>query len=400
MDQNLFHKVLEIIIINICKLFPIKKQVLLFRSRPDFSDNARALAEYLVENNYTTYYDIYFDVESPQKYKNKYSNSPITFFSSKDSKGRNKFSSLKLLYTANYLLSTHDMIINRFRGRRNQHYIRLWHGCGYKDRSSNDGKNKRLFDIALVPGPLFVKTKSYFWNVDKKFIVPIGYPRYNWLFNKKDERTNKLLLFLNKNQKTKIVIWMPTYRVDKKGKYNETKDLINFPIVQRTEDWISLDDFCEKNNIVILVKLHPFQKEYDIPFASFHYVKEIDDSIFEEYDVPLYRFLSLTDALITDYSSVAFDYLLVDKPIGFTLDDYSEYKDKRGFIFENPLEYMPGHHLYSINDMISFLDDVSKHKDIYKEKRDYVRSVAITPSSDYCRDILDYLNIKLGDKLT
>ena len=52
--------------------------------------------------------------------------------------------------------------------------------------------------------------------------------------------------------------------------------------------------------------------------------------------------LGSSDALITDYSSVYFDYLLLDKPIGFTVDDMELYIKDRGFIFNNPEEYMPG----------------------------------------------------------
>ncbi|MBR4388616.1 MAG: CDP-glycerol glycerophosphotransferase family protein [Prevotella sp.] len=389
-----FHIVLEIIVIWCCKKFlPIKKKNIIFRSTPDFSDNARALAEYMVEKNYTEYYNIFFDVKNPQKYKDVYKDSPIVFFSSMNPNGTYKLKHLKLIHTANYLMSTHEMIVDRNYGRKDQHYIRLWHGCSYKDRSSRDGHNIRNFDIALVPGPLFIKTKAYFWNVDEKYILAKGYPRYDWML-KKDDRAVRMAQKYKKNDNTRIILWMPTYRVDKNGKFNDTKEMINFPIVQQKKDWTQLDSVCKDNNIIILIKLHPFQKEYNIPFDTFESIKEIDNSDFEKEDVQLYCFLSQTDALITDYSSVAFDYLLVDKPIGFTLDDYKDYKDSRGFIFDNPLEFMPGHHLYNFNDMITFLKDIGMQKDPHKEKRNEVRSCAITPSTHYCLDLLDYLNIK------
>lgn len=61
--------------------------------------------------------------------------------------------------------------------------------------------------------------------------------------------------------------------------------------------------------------------------------------------------MGYSDALITDYSSVCVDYLIVDKPIAYTLDDYEVYKQTRGFVFEDPHEYMPGHHLYRFSDL-------------------------------------------------
>ena len=52
----------------------------------------------------------------------------------------------------------------------------------------------------------------------------------------------------------------------------------------------------------------------------------MDDTDLEQADVQLYETLSFVDALITDYSSVAIDYLLMDRPIAFTLDDYEKYR--------------------------------------------------------------------------
>lgn len=389
----LIHKVLERLAISFFKqCLPVNNHLIILRSTPDYADNARALADYLVENGYANNNKIYFDVESPEIYKKKYPGSSITFLTFMQKNGTYKLSHLKLMYTAGYLMSTHTMVLNCYQGRKEQHFVRLWHGCGYKDRSSKDGHNKRNFDMALVPGPLFIKTKAYFWNVDEKYILAKGYPRYDWLL-KQDEKAFSLIQRYKLNSATRVVMWMPTFRVDKKGRYNETKNLINFPILGNDEDWLRVDKHCKEHNVILLIKLHPFQKEYAIPFEKFSNIKEIADSVFESQDVQMYSFLALTDALISDYSSVAIDYLLVNKPIGFTLDDFNEYKDSRGFIFDNPLDYMPGHHLYTVEHLMQFLSDVAEGKDSFIEDRKRVRGIAITPSNHYCKDLLDVLGI-------
>ena len=51
------------------KNIPIDKSVVLFNSKPDFADNARALAEYMLANGYTKKYKIFFDVDNLSKYK-------------------------------------------------------------------------------------------------------------------------------------------------------------------------------------------------------------------------------------------------------------------------------------------------------------------------------------------
>ncbi len=52
----------------------------------------------------------------------------------------------------------------------------------------------------------------------------------------------------------------------------------------------------------------------------------------EKEGLQLYEFIHCADALVSDYSSVAIDYLLLDRPLGFTLDDYKEYTQSRGWV--------------------------------------------------------------------
>ena len=64
-----------------------------------------------------------------------------------------------------------------------------------------------------------------------------------------------------------------------------------------------------------------------------------------------YELIGISDGLLSDYSSVAVDYLLLDRPLGYVLADYNIYKEKRGFVFEDPLEYMPGEKIYNVCDI-------------------------------------------------
>lgn len=386
------HKLVErccIYVIKYC--FPIDETVVVFRSTPDYSDNARALADYMVENGYNKKYKIYFDVEDKKIYNKRKDN--IIFISSKAKYGRYKLNSIYRLFTAKYLMSTHEMIVYRKIGRKNQYLIRLWHGCSFKDRSDQDRNNPRNFDVALVPGKLFVKTKAYFWNVDEKYILPVGYPRYDWL-RIKDPAAQALIDTYKKNQETKVVLWMPTFRIDKRGKCTESNSITQFPLINNDEEWKELDRQCKEQNIVLIIKLHPYQTEYGIPFDSFSNIKEINNQIFDNADVPMYKFVALTDALISDYSSIGIDYLIVNHPLAFTLNDFEEYKKTRGFIIEDPRIYMPGHHLYMYEELKGFLSDVSEGKDSYKENREQVLGDLITPSDNYCESILNKLGIR------
>ena len=391
-------KIVKILYINYIKTFSsINKRLLIFKSTPDFADNARALVEYMICNGYDADYDIHFVVEDIKKSNELYGHFPLKFLSCSPSYWNNSFRNLRLMYTANYILCTHGMVLNKSNGRRGQHFIRLWHGCGYKDKTIYDGDGERIFDLALVPGKLFIKTKSSFWNVNPQRILAKGYPRYDWL-KTKDRGTAQMVNQIKNESQNKIIIWMPTFRNDKNGKYNETCNITNFPLVYNNNHWNALDDYCRVNNVILVVKLHPFQRDYDIPFTGFSNIKEICDNDFENYGVTLYQFLAYTDGLISDYSSVAIDYLLVNRPIAFTLDDFDLYKNSRGFIFDNPREYMPGHHLYSFDDLKGFIRDVSNGIDTFQDSRKEMMSIAIYQSDCYCKDILDAIGLKC-DKL-
>ena len=390
---TLLHQVLERCYAYYIRcFFPVDESVVILRSMPDYADNARALADFMLENGYDNKYNIYFDVKDCNYYQKR--NKSISFVTSKAKYGKYKLGSLRLLLTAGYLMSTHGMMVDHNFARKSQHRILLWHGCGYKDKSKADREVSKDFDKVLVPGGLFVKTKAYFWNIDENRILPIGYPRYDWL-KRTDLGAMRLIDTFRNNQDTKVILWMPTYRADKTNRYTDSDTITQFPLMNCTEDWIELDKYCIENNIILLVKLHPFQKKYDIPFCRFVNIREIDNRIFEDADVQMYKFIALTDALISDYSSVAVDYLIVNRPIAFTLDDFEAYKKTRGFVFENPLIYMPGHHLYNMDDMKHFLSDVSRGLDPYKDQRTLVSAKAIYPSDNYCQSILNRIGITI-----
>ena len=152
-----------------------------------------------------------------------------------------------------------------------------------------------------------------------------------------------------------------------------------------------LDDYCTAKKIKILIKRHQYQIDYKSSHVKLKSIVFIDDTVFNKANASLYGFLTCVDALITDYSSIAIDFMLLDKPIGFTLDDFNAYKNTQGFVFENPLDYMPGNHIYSYEEILTFIDEVACDKDPYMNKRHDLMSEVHNPCDNYseriCRKI-------------
>ena len=94
----------------------------------------------------------------------------------------------------------------------------------------------------------------------------------------------------------------------------------------------------------------------------------------------------------------AVDYLLLDRPIGFTLEDMEEYGESRGFVFDNIREWLPGAQLFSFQDLCGFVRDVGQGLDPEREKRQKLRTVMHDYGDDQsCRRIVEALGIVKGD---
>ena len=82
--------------------------------------------------------------------------------------------------------------------------------------------------------------------------------------------------------------------------------------------------------------------------------------------------MSGVDALISDYSSSTYSYLLLNRPIGFAIDDIREYDI--GFIVNDVSRYMPGPKIDNFNDLTGFISNVCKNIDSYGAERMKLRS--------------------------
>ena len=220
------------------------------------------------------------------------------------------------------------------------------------------------------------------FNVDEKKIFVSGLPR-NDVFATQNDDLNRL----RGSHYSKTIIWMPTFR---KFKYSERNDsninyFLGLPLIHSPQDLNTVNEILKKLNICLIIKFHPgaFEENTDeLYFSNIIFLtptgmkeKGIDD---------IYKIFNQTDAMISDYSSVVFDYMLLDKPIGFIFDDINEYK--LGFCVNDPKEYYSGPYLYNLEDLIQFVTNVSNGIDDYKEKRNRI--------NDFLHEYKDFDNAK------
>lgn len=370
---------------------PVTNNRLLFFSHPDYSDNARALYDYMVSKNLDKTYDLIWAVADSKILKQ------LRKAGIKCVKQNAIFPSggmHRLWYygkTAKYVFHTHSHPFGLER-KGGQKVVGLWHGgMGFKGPMGALHECTDDYILTSGSGDASLAYSTTFHDCGRDILLPFGFPRNDLLFKEKYiEQFDSL-------GGTKI-LWMPTFREsnDKSFSSPTIDSETELPIVYTKDDVIHLNDFLKSVNVHLFVTNHPLRKkgtQIDLDTSNIH---TLNTRALEESGIQLYEIFNHFSALISDYSSVTFDYLYLDRPIAYTLDDFEEYKISRGFAMENPLDYMPGHHVYTYDDLTKFVSDVVNDRDDFKEERDRVRKlVGLAEGGKASEMLLDFLGINL-----
>ena len=340
------------------QIIPKNQSIVLLYSNMGFRDNVVYLYEYMVQNGYCNKYMI---IRSQNE---KFVESAP--FNVK------VISNTKAVLT--FLIAGH--VFYAF-GKLpiypsgNQKVVQMWHGSPFKgtdvrqNAEMTNNYSKSYYTNALSTAECFRE----FWGIEfdcgSERISICGQPRTDVMINGYSKDA------LGMSGK-KIIIWMPTFRKSKILGYNDVENADSvLPVVQNNE-LEPLNEYLAKKNVILWVKLHPMQDidGFNTKKMTNLILQSSDD--FNKTKLDLYRLLGSVDALITDYSSVFYDFMLVDKPIAFTIDDFVEYKDGRGFAVENPDHYRTGDKIGSLQELEKFIDDISAGNDTWRDWRKVV----------------------------
>ena len=370
----------------------VRDDEIVFASSPDFSGNPKALFMYMINHGYNEKYHITWMFEKPENYFEF----DIPNVSSEiiwNKKGIRKPAAQKAAMSAKYIFFSHNVNWVRKFGE-DQNFINLWHGCGYKADMKSD-KRKIYYDYLMVTGRKYI---DIFREVLKKpdgNILDLGYPRNEFLLS--DTSGAGVFLDTLKQQAgaEKCIFWMPTYRKSVLGRLSSDTGLseTELPILTDAGAMREIDEWCRNKEVILVLKQHFLQSEYIERFKDLSNMVLLNDDMLREQGVELYELLGKSDALLTDYSSVAIDYMLTDKPIGYTLDDFEGYEQARGWSFDNVKEYMPGHHIYDLEGMKSFIDDVATGLDPHAEWRSEIKNEVHTYKDGFSHRIIEFFGI-------
>lgn len=345
-------------------IIPKGNNHIIFYSSPDFTDNCRAMYECLQSSIKKDEYHVTWVIKNVIKYREQFPQ--IRFVKHKS------LFSLWYFCRARYIIRTHSFWNNIYIPKR-QIMCVAWHGMLLKGYHYSEigTYSRNAHDHFCVSSPLFAKLYSEMFNADIDRFDIVGFPRNDYLFQTKDDLLERMQL----DQFKKIILWMPTFRSYGSNMQDGTSSESGVPTL-KTSDFQELNDKLKELNYVLLLKLHPWALESVKDIGEYPMIRVIkNEDIPSEYN--LYHLIGCADAMISDYSSVWGDYLLLDRPIGFAFDDLEQYKKSR-YIPLSPLEnYMPGPHICNCQDLLIFLESLTD-KDSYIQKRKEIRDLFLS----------------------
>lgn len=356
------------------------ENIIVFRSGPhaasyvkgmDFADNARALFEYMIRNNYNKKYELVWIVKEPKKFEKYQKLENVSFLPfdgsiSEVAAVRDEY--YRTVCLAKYIFFTDAYGFAR-NCREDQIRIQLWHGCGFKTRV-NFVRCEKRYEYTTVISDLYAKIHEDIYGLHSNQMLVTGYAKQDWLFEP-IEKEKMEEIYIPKAEK--YIFWLPTFRTTEKelaqlNEYQLNSDT-GLPIINSYEKLKEINDILEEKGMVLVVKLHPFQNRKTINCEGCSNIVLLDNEQLVEKDIQINQILGWADALISDYSSAAVDYMLLDRPIAFTLDDVEEYGNSRGFVFENIREWLPGKEIFGFGEFLEFVKEISEDIDLTKEKR-------------------------------
>lgn len=284
------------------------------------------------------------------------------------------FSHIWYLCTSRYIFSTYGSLLRRF--SKKQVFVNIWHGVGHKriGKSLNANEKGLYADITVGTSEMTKKIYAKSFDVPEDSVYISGYPRNDLMIRTAESDREALLQKLDIKSYDKVLIWLPTYRVDVTGYVAADGEDADNPFQITGFDIPAFDDILIRHNSLCLVKPHPKSRlEFDFPYRN---VRLIGDTWLMENGLSLYQLLGCTDALITDYSSVMVDYLLLNRPVICFSSDFETYKKSRGFNFEDIESMTPSQVLQKQEDFFNFLEQCFfKGKDPDRSKREKIRDL-------------------------
>lgn len=351
----------------------IDPKFILFMARPDFSDNSHALWEYVRRNTkYRTAWLLW-----DRGYSARLAEKGIENAVWDTPKGQ------ALVGSARYFINTINVVIAQ--KKTGQIFVNLWHGSGIKasDFLETRNDNSHLLktkttvdstDLFLVHSFVDKINMAAEFNCDARKFIATGQPRLDKLKTANGKQNMAKLhggaLVGYKN----LILYAPTFRMNSFNKVGGFFDsnVFNLPGYDRQ----ALDGLLERFSAALIIKLHPIDKgkftHDDLALGRHAYLLDDDDLFFA--DLQTHDVLNAFDVMVGDYSSILTDYLILDRPVVYAVEDVDVYGKNKGFVYNDISLYMPGDKVHTFRALLDALENAFVHPERHGGlRREFVR---------------------------
>lgn len=334
------------VVFSICKLFPLRNKVTFITS---FGDNCQFVLDE-INKQQVPIQKVILQKSGSTMHKEDDGQTIVLPFETKNV--------VHMLRSTFHLATSKWIIIDNYFGllaavtfKQNVTCVQLWHAVGavkqfgLRDPSvqnrSNRAKQRFLdvyhrFQYVVTGSDTMAQIFKTSFQLDDKQIIRTGVPRTDFFFDEKAKAQSQKAFYKQfpELKKKKIILYAPTFRDDALYSNSIALDL---DVLYRE---LSHLDYT------VVLKLHPavtMKEDFQQKFPGFVY------QIHGEFHVN--DLLLVTDLLITDYSSIPFEFSFLNKPMLFFAYDLEQYVEQRGF-WEDYVTSMPGPVVYTTMDLV------------------------------------------------
>ncbi|HAC3174869.1 TPA_asm: CDP-glycerol glycerophosphotransferase family protein [Listeria innocua] len=328
----------------LASLFPVQQKVVFLVS---FEENPTAIIKQMKLANVTPKTIVFYD---PRVDVSKLS---LDFIKAKP-KTLKKFIPLmfhlntaKVVVTDNYFVELAGLKL-----RNGVNCIQVWHAngalkkFGWEDkaaqkRSAEDKKRfqevYKRFTKVLVGSDEMATIFQKSFLLDESNMLKLGVPRTDYFFKEAQLQENYQWSYEHLHLTNRIkLLYAPTFRDNELGMAK-----LHLDIAEMKQ--------ALGNEYQLILKLHP---------SISNDLEKLDDDfvIYVDKETPIETLLPVVDILITDYSSIPFEFALLQKPMIFFTYDLTEYDNARG-LSDGFLETIPGPHVFTTTELIEVIQN-------------------------------------------
>ena len=365
-------------------IWPKDSKILVFGSRGGAypAGNSKTLFDYIIllENQpFKVYFMLNHHVDDPKFICNRHLSRR----------------SIRIFLRAKTILMTNSLgDMGNLRPSRRKNVIHLWHGQGPKadGYASKKFTKEMLADSEhwhgyttafLTCSRLDSYMRAFAHSLHATQILPLGYPRCDYLFEKDKWERMVPRLYEDLPDYKHVVLYATTWRT-----YGPVKF---FPFSEYTPE--NLEEWCKENQILLLVRSH--EGDAGKATESLH-VRNLTFELQPE----VAEILPEVDLLVNDYSSIQSDFMLLDRPMVFVPYDMEEFLKRQNFCYPDYDFWCPGEKVYSFTEFKNAIEKALGGDDQHAEQRRLVNSQINeyqTPGAtervyDYLLELLGFTN--------